>query len=259
MILLADESLTASSSPPKRPPVASKPAKKKSASKALVKVRPGSEYQVEAPYVAPQKEYRMCWLACGGDPALLPEIQARWAKEDAEDAAARRKAPKLKSVAPPIPVPPQVEIAEEEALEPPPESSVTVKSDTTPVEPLIPLEESTLKKAKPRQAEEPKPAKKAKQVKEPKPAKKVKKVDPKPATPKTSTGLVLVSTPKSRYAAYIRGFGQGASGRKRSEEDRDFEDYAKGFEEGAAAREAASDAYAEVVGYKPLILKVQDL
>jgi hypothetical protein len=66
-------------------------------------------------------------------------------------------------------------------------------------------------------------------------------------------------TPKSRYLAYIRGFSQGASGRRRAESDKDFADYLTGYEEGMAARDAASDAYANDVGYRPIILKVQDL
>lgn len=216
----------------------------------------------------------MCWLVCGGDPALLPEIQARWAKEDAEEAAARARAPKgqkSKGIIPkqarvelteeddadsvpeiptPIETTPEVSESEPEISESEPEISELVAAD--PIEPPRPVKK--LKKVKAATEEDPKPVKKAKPPAEPKPVKKERPV----AEPKTQA-LVLASSPKTRYAAYLRGFGQGASGRRRAETDRDYPDYVKGYEEGAAAREVASDAYADVVGHRPLILKVQDL
>lgn len=210
-----------------------------------------SKRQIDEMYVVdkpPAKEYRMCWLVSGGDPAFLPEIKRRSGEEDEADkfdkdrqreakAAAKREAEE------------QARMIEQAAPKTEPKPRKRPEKETPSKSGLVKVNGvPTFEVGKP---------------------KKTKAASPT-ATPSTgemtstevqpsAVAVLTIAAPlpgKKRYETYLRGFGEGASNRKKSREDTD---YLQGYEDGHSTRDAMSDMYADKIGYKPSILKVQDL
>jgi hypothetical protein len=64
-------------------------------------------------------------------------------------------------------------------------------------------------------------------------------------------------TPKERYMLFRVGFGDGASLRSMQKKLQGLGAYDRGYGEGQNARVEAMNKYAEEIGYKPSILRLQ--